>query len=192
MVSVNASNLDSTTPVPASQLSGTHCQDNSPWEVSFKSENATNSSGIWYFVGPGRAKELDSSWSTVTTDNEFGMKVLKFGGAGKDLLPYKAGNDLDMCHNSTFKFTNGHPRCDELKPVLTMPRERNILKVVVTDEHVVDSHDRGNLLDYAVNISASFDLASACTQCKRTGPDQIWQQVTRVDKCPEGVEKECL
>jgi hypothetical protein len=50
--------------------------------------------------------------------------------------------------------------CRELQPVLTSPKKRNILKVVVTDQVAAASlgHGRGNLIDYTVDVTIDFKL----------------------------------
>jgi hypothetical protein len=102
--------------------------------VSVTDDTNHTTDNWWYFVGPGRDTEIDQSWRPINTDGqEFGMTVVRYlaiaDGKPSALVPYYHGGDLRMCKNDTFaqsRFSHGtYPPCDELQPVLTMPRERS-------------------------------------------------------------------
>ena len=184
--------------VKQTELKGKHSQDDSPWPITFTNRNSTDSNNSWWhFVGPGRAPEIARDWESVDTGTDFNMEVLSFGGDPKEIIKYnEAGKDLNMCRNQTAADNVAdcdqrcQQRCNELKPVLTMPRDKNILKVVVTDQKDLGNR-RGNVLPYAVNVSVTFSLDPACTWCNETSLNSIRQKIARVDDCHGGPTREC-
>eukprot|EP01047_Picozoa_sp_COSAG01_P085416 COSAG01_NODE_18759_length_1055_cov_1.404812_1_plen_155_part_10 len=118
----------------------------------------------WYFVGPGRdtdrappnqAIPVTLSPNSASINFEVGTRVEKYQGNTSTYEKYLSGDfsqrGVDMCW--TEAFDNAHDTqwsrsCRELRPVLTMPKETNTLKVIVTDQT-----STRNRVDYAVDVT---------------------------------------
>jgi hypothetical protein len=185
------------------EISGKYPQDKSPWFITYRTDfdNATNSSNFeqWHFVGPGRAS--DSAGTELVTPSKVSIEyeasrtsmVEKY--EGNEYNSYLKGDLglLGMCKADDLGHPGAPQPCSEIFPVLTMPNETNILKVVVTDQEKSIGHHRGNILDYAVDVTVSFTLDPACTMCSSSAINLIDHTITRVDRCPGTITdlKEC-
>jgi hypothetical protein len=186
-VSIYASTHDQN--MDPQELRGKYLQDQSPWNITYRSDSSYNSSKAvswFYFLGPGRVKDGTGDKRAVVPcalplqHNDpcsVSVAASDAGIGGEDMFAqtftttiagiensnahtnvYREG-DLKMCR--TDRFQDGQMQaCRELQPVLTSPKKRNILKVVVTDQVAAASlgHGRGNLIDYTVDVTIDFKL----------------------------------
>eukprot|EP01047_Picozoa_sp_COSAG01_P055926 COSAG01_NODE_6282_length_3755_cov_3.585339_3_plen_770_part_01 len=193
--------MANSTSTNAAQVRGQYEQDGPSWNITVNSRNSSNQNATWYFVGPGYDRDFRNG-NPLQVHDSLGMSVQRFAETEEDeakKFKEEGLSEYGMCRMDHFltdesceqlhmqSAAQGNcERCKQLQPVLTMPRERNVLKVAIMDRFDHDNNWRCQLLDYPTNVSVAFHLESSCHLCSPTALSTIQHNITRVDLCPKG------